>query len=235
MVEGEAGASRPTRVMIVDDDPLTRYALRVMVESVEGMVVVAEAAGAQDAAQKAAASAPDVALIDIQMAGMDGLKLTRGLVEQHPALKALVVSVFPGDPYAIEALRKGACGYLTKEHVPTHLQEAIRAVSHGLTYLRPSVAPGLLRRILQPDRTAPAPSLTAREREVLRLLGQGLSNKEIAGALGATVRTVKAHVSRILQKLNVQARTQAAILAVRMGLAERPQDGSLPDSSRAER
>lgn len=221
--------------MIVDDDPLACYALRVMVESVEGTVVVAEATGAHDAAQRAAASTPDVALVDIQMAGTDGLQLTRRLAEQHPTLKVLVVSVLPEDPYAIEALRSGACGYLTKDDVPAHLHDAILTVSRGSTYLRPSVAPGLLRRILRPDRAARAPSLTAREREVLGLLAQGLSNKETAGALGATVRTVKAHISRLLQKLHVQDRTQAAILAVRMGLTDRPKGEELPDSPRPDR
>ncbi len=211
---------RRTRVMIVDDDPLARYALRSLVEAVDGVDVVTEAAGSHDALQQAEDSRPELALVDVQMGDADGLQLTRALVERHPGLKVLVVSVLPEDPYALEALRSGAWGYLRKEHVARHIQEAVMALSQGLTYLAPSVAPGLLRRLLWASDARPSPTLTPREREVLALLSQGLSNKEIASRLHSTVRTVKAHISHILQKLNVQDRTQAALLAVRLGMSQ---------------
>lgn len=220
MPEGEAAGARGTRVMIVDDDPLARYALRAAVETLPDAAVVAEAGGAREALEVAASSLPELVLVDIQMAGLDGLRLMRALLERHPAVKVLVLSVLPEDPYAIEALRGGAAGYLRKEHVWAHLREAVRATLEGGTYLHPSVAPALLRRMLRPDAPAAAGTLTCQERQVLRLLAQGLSNKEIGAALGATVRTVKAHISRILRKLDVQDRTQAAVLAVRLGLAE---------------
>ncbi|MEW6046436.1 MAG: response regulator transcription factor [Bacillota bacterium] len=220
-------SSRPVRVLVVDDDPLVRYAFRALLESMEDVTVVGEASSGQGAVAKIKDTEPDLVLMDVHMDNMNGLQATRALVHQRAGTRVLVISVLPEDPYALEALRAGAFGYLRKEDVAHHLHEAILAVARGETYLSPNVAPDLLRRLVQAQYGVTAPALTSKEAEVLRLLAQGNSNKEIAVTLGCTVRTVKAHVSRILDKLQVQDRTQAAILAVRLGLigappAERP-------------
>lgn len=207
------------RVFIVDDDPLSRTALRSFLDTIAGVSVVGEGSEAAEVAERLAALAPDVVLMDIQMTGTNGLELTRALLREHPDLRVLIVSVFPEDPYAVEALKVGASGYLHKRDVPAQLELALARVAAGETYLAPTVAPGLVRRLVHERRQgAPSPLLTSRELEVLGLLAAGASNKEIAAALKTTSRTVKAHVSRILQKLHVEDRTQAAVYALRLGL-----------------
>ena len=212
----------PIRVLVVDDDPLVRYTYRALLQEQTDVQVVWEASSGEEAIAVAERAGLDLVLMDLRMEGTDGLQAIRVLAARCPRTPILAISVLPENPYALEALKAGASGYLSKHDVVTHLSGAIRAVARGETYLPPNVALTLLRRVVDDERGKPARPLTAREAEVLRLLAQGKSNKEIAVALRSTVRTVKAHVSRILAKLQVQDRTQAAILAVRLGLADFP-------------
>lgn len=221
MSEQPLTANKPIRTLVVEDDPLARHALRGLIEGMEGILLVGEASAASEVMERIRTVSPDVVLMDLHMAGISGLQLTRGLVQQIPDIRVLVVSVLPENPYALEALKAGAAGYIRKEKAPEHLQEAIYRVSRGETYLSPAVAPALLRQLVRSQEAVTASvSLTPKEREVLHLVAEGRSNKEIATELKSTIRTVKAHVSRILRKLNVDDRTQAAIFAVRLGLVD---------------
>ncbi|BAS28688.1 LuxR family transcriptional regulator [Limnochorda pilosa] len=211
-------------ILLVDDDPLSRGALRRLIGLVEGVVVAGEAAGPEEAREGVRRFHPDAVLMDVHMGHVNGFQVTRDLVREHPGLRVLVVSVLPENPYAVEAFRAGASGFLRKEDAPRRLAEAIRTVVQGETYLSPAVAPELVRELVRSRASGlDFPSLTPREQEILELLAQGLSNKEIAAVLHSTVRTVKAHVSHVLEKLNVDDRTQAAVLALRLGLV-RSQD-----------
>jgi len=216
-------------LLVVDDDPLSRGALRRLVEIIAGVTVAGEASGPEEALRAARELRPDVVLMDIQLGSHCGLDLTRRLLAEGLARHILVVSVLPENPYAVEALRAGAAGFLHKEQVTLHLEEAIRTVARGQTYLSPAAALQLVQALARTRASAPGDiALTPREQMVLALIAQGRSNKEIAATLRATVRTVKAHVSRILTKLNVEDRTQAAVLALRLGLVplgERPRPG----------
>lgn len=221
MSEQTLAANKPIRTLVVEDDPLVRRALRGLIDGMEGILLVGEASAGNEVMDRIRTLSPDVVLMDLHMAGLDGLQITRGLVQQIPEIRILVVSVFPENPYALEALKAGAAGYIRKEKAHEQLQEAICRVSRGETYLSPSVAPALLRQLVRSQEAVTASlSLTPKEQEVLHLVAEGRSNKEIATVLKSTVRTVKAHVSRILRKLNVDDRTQAAIFAVRLGLVD---------------
>ncbi|BAS28678.1 LuxR family transcriptional regulator [Limnochorda pilosa] len=205
---------------MVERDPLARQAYHALLEGLAPEVERAgDAADPEEAVELILARQPDVVVSDLRLGTTSGLALIQALVQRGFTGGILVVSVMPEDPYALRALEAGASGYLHKERVGHHLREAITAVAQGRTYLHPETAPHLLRRLLEPRGPKPRrPSLTPRERETLELVAHGLSNKEIAARLRCTTRTVKAHVSRILQKLGVEDRTQAAILAVRFGL-----------------
>lgn len=209
-------------ILLVDDDPLSRGALRRFIQTMEGITVAGEASGAEDARRAVRELLPDVVLMDLQLGHLSGLDVTRQLLEEDPNRPILVVSVLPENPYAMEALRAGAAGFIRKEHVTAHLEEAIRTVARGQTYLSPATAVELVHQLIHSQsgsHSSPGDiSLTPRERTVLALIAQGRSNKEIAASLQTTVRTVKAHVSRILTKLQVEDRTQAAILALQLGL-----------------
>ncbi|WP_324716735.1 response regulator transcription factor [Carboxydochorda subterranea] len=243
MNSGDAGKGQPgtaaepaRRVLVVDDDPLSRSALRSLLDTIPNVIVVGESSQASEAAQRVDSLQPDVVLIDIQMAGPNGLELTRSLVQRHPDLKVLMVSVLPEDPFAVEALKAGALGYLHKRDAGTHLEQALARVALGEVYLAPSVAPKLVRRLVHERVQGPSgQGLTPREREVLKLLAAGRSNKEIATALNVTPRTVKAHVSRILHKLHLDDRFQAALYALRSGIAPDPDAAAPPTEGVASR
>jgi NarL family two-component system response regulator LiaR len=181
--------------------------------------VVAEAADGEEALAAAARTEPDVALVDLVMPRVDGLETIRRLHERHPATRVIVLTSFLDDDKIFPAVRAGATGYLLKDVQPQELVGAIRAVHAGDALLHPAVTARVLDGLVA-DHRAPAPELlTNREREVLALLARGLANKAIARELGVTEKTVKAHVGSILRKLGLTDRTQAALYAVREGLA----------------
>jgi two-component system, NarL family, response regulator LiaR len=207
----------PIRVLIVDDHSVVREGLRAFLRLQDGIEVVGEAGGADEAVVEAAESQPDVVLLDLVMPAGNGVSAIRGLLDAVPGIRVLVLTSFADDAQIFAATAAGAAGYLLKDIDPEALAAAIRDVHEGRPALHPSVAARLMRRggALGPSHH----DMTARERDVLRLMVEGLANKQIAQRLGIGEKTVKTHVSRVLAKLGVADRTQAAVLAIREGLA----------------
>jgi DNA-binding NarL/FixJ family response regulator len=233
-----AGADRPIRVLLVDDQRLMRDGLRALLELQDGLEVVGEAASGAEAVALAAALRPDVALMDVRMPGMDGVEATRALAACAPGTRVLVLTTFDDDEYVFAALEAGAAGYVLKDIPAAELAAAIRTVHAGGTHLGPTVAAKLVSELSRlhgaPAPATPAPpgppspasgrprpvdELTPREREVLQLLGRGATNAEIAARLVISEGTAKNHVSNILGRLGLRDRTQAALYAREHGLA----------------
>jgi NarL family two-component system response regulator LiaR len=206
------------RLLLVDDHAVVREGLRAFLRLVPGIEVVGEAADGVDAVRVAAEVRPDVVLLDLLMPGGDGVAALRALREAVPEARVLVLTSFTDDAQIFAAMEAGAAGYLLKDIEPEALAAAVREVAAGNPVLHPRVATRLMRRSAAP--VAGLAELTARERDVLRLIVEGLANKEIAGRLGIGEKTVKTHVSRVLDKLHAADRTQAAVTAIRTGMVE---------------
>ena len=211
---------KPIRVLIADDHHIVRKGLKVLLGTEKDMQVVGEAENGAEAVDKAASLKPDVILMDIVMPEMDGIEATRKITAETPGSRILVLTSFAADDKVFPAVKAGALGYLLKDSTPEQLIEAIRQVHRG----EPSLEPSIARKVLQElsgggsgkQTTDP---LTERELEVLRLIAQGLSNKEIAAKIFVAEWTVRSHVSNILGKLHLASRTQAALYALRSGIA----------------
>lgn len=214
------------RVMLVDDEELMRTGLRMMLEAADGITVVAEARDGRDAIETARMHRPQVVIMDIRMPTMDGIEATRRLTEAPGPPQVIVLTTFDLDEYVYAALEAGAAGFLLKDCQPEQLIHAVRVVADGMAMLSPAVTKRLIGTFVQRriDRHQQARSalerLTGRERDVLELVGTGLSNNEISRQLRMSEATVKDHVSRILAKLTLTNRVQAAILAYQAGLIE---------------
>ena len=211
------------RILIADDQELVRAGLRMILEAQGDLEVVAEASDGLEAIAAAERTDPDVILMDIRMPNLDGVEATRRLEGR----RVLILTTFDLDEYVVEALRAGASGFLLKDAPPAELVRAVRVVATGDALLSPSVTRQLLDRVVpRLGATQPAPavleSLTDRERDVLRLVAQGLSNAEIAERLVVSEATVKTHVSHILEKLDLRDRVQAVVVAYESGLVDRP-------------
>ena len=209
------------RVLLADDQALVRTGFRLILEHAADLTVVGEAGDGGAAVALAAETAPDVVLMDVRMPQVDGVEATRRIRAGTPATRVLVLTTFDLDEYVYAALRAGASGFLLKDTLAPDLLSAIRVVARGDAV----VAPGVTRRLLErhigtgaPPAPPPADPLTAREREVLALVAQGLSNAEIAARLHVSEGTVKTHVSRILGKLGLRDRVQAVVYAYESGL-----------------
>jgi DNA-binding NarL/FixJ family response regulator len=207
----------PIRVLVVDDHAVVREGLRTFLRLHEGIEVVGEAGDGTAAVDEARRLAPDVVLMDLVMPGVDGVEAMRQIRSERPATRVVVLTSFGDEEQLLPAVRGGAAGYLLKSAEPKEVVRAIRAAHAGEAVIDPKVSGRLLEALAEAQ--GPAPALTPREREVLALLGQGLPNKRIAVELGLSEKTVKAHVGSILGKLGVADRTQAALYAVRQGLA----------------
>jgi DNA-binding NarL/FixJ family response regulator len=206
----------PIRVLVVDDHGVVREGLRTFLLLQEGIEVVGEAADGREAVEAARTLDPDVVLMDLVMPVLDGVEAMRRIHERRPGTRVVVLTSFTDDDKLLAAVRAGAAGYLLKTAAPQEVVRAIRAAAAGDAVLDPSAAGRLLQALSGPREPQP---LTPREREVLALISRGLTNKRIAGELGVSEKTVKTHVGRILAKLGVTDRTQAALYAVREGLA----------------
>jgi DNA-binding NarL/FixJ family response regulator len=222
---GVAAVARVIRVLIVDDDALVRAGLSMMLAGSDDIRVVAEASDGAQVASAVDAFAPDVVLMDIRMPGMDGLAATEELRRRESAPQIIVLTTFDADDHVLRALRAGAAGFLLKDTPPPEILRAIRLVAAGEAMLSPAVTRRLIEHVaddgLGARRTRASElldRLTDREREVAVAIGQGKSNAEIAGELYMSVATVKAHVSRLLQKLELDNRVQIALLAHDAGL-----------------
>ncbi|WP_320783659.1 response regulator transcription factor [Streptomyces sp. CRN 30] len=212
------------RVLLTDDQPLVRHGLRVLIADRPGLEVAGEAANGEEAVRLAARLAPDVVVMDIRMPGMNGIEATRQItaVSGTPP-KVLILTTFDDDEYVYGALRAGAGGFLVKDMDMDQILTAIEVVAAGDALIAPSVTRRLIAEFAaRPDAAPPPPrpveGVTAREREVLTLVGRGLSNAEIASQLHISMATAKAHVGRLLTKLNARDRVQLVILAYELGL-----------------
>jgi DNA-binding NarL/FixJ family response regulator len=212
------------RVLVCDDQALVRSGFRMILEAREDLDVVGEAEDGLQALELTWRHLPDVVLMDVRMPRLDGVEATRRLVAAGAEARVLILTTFDLDEYVFEALRAGASGFLLKDVQPAQLADAVRVVARGEALLAPTVTRRLLDRFAQalPGRPEEPPpelsSLSDREREVLSLLAQGLSNAELADRLFLSETTVKTHVSSILRKLGLRDRVQAVVLAYRAGL-----------------
>jgi DNA-binding NarL/FixJ family response regulator len=206
-------------VLLVDDHAVVREGLRTFLELQEGIEVVGEAADGEAAVREAERLRPDVILMDLVMPKLDGVGAMRDLRRRLPETRVIVLTSFADDERLLGAIRAGAAGYLLKNAEPQEVVRAVRAASAGQALLDPAVAARVVESIADRDTVAGAESLTPRELEVLALIARGRSNKLIARELGIAEKTVKTHVGHVLAKLGVTDRTQAAVIAVRTGLA----------------
>jgi len=212
------------RVLIVDDHRIVRQGLRHVCERTGGFEVVGEAQNGQEAIQMAHQLRPDVILMDVNMPVLDGVQATRFIVEAEPAMRVIILTMYRQDRYVFEAIKAGARGYLLKDVDEQELVDAIRAVSRGEALINPSLAANLLdefRRLSQTANEAgDTENLTQGEMDVLRLVAQGADNRTVAERLVLSERTVANRLSTIYEKLHVNNRTQAALVALRRGWAE---------------
>src|SRR6266536_3471480 len=208
----------PIRVLVVDDHAVVRAGLRAFLDLQEGIEVAGEAADGEEALAEADRLRPDVVLMDLVMPRLDGVRALRALRERLPDARVIVLTSFLDDDKLLPALRAGAAGYLLKNAEPRELVRAVRVAHAGEALLDPVVAARLVESLAAGEQDEPLDRLTPREREVLVLIGHGFPNKQIAQRLDVSEKTVKTHVGRLLAKLCVDDRTQAAVLAVRAGL-----------------
>jgi DNA-binding NarL/FixJ family response regulator len=206
---------RPIRVLLADDHGVVREGLRTYLALQDGLEVVGEAADGEEAVREAERLRPDVVLMDLVMPKLDGVEAMRELRARLPDTRVIVLTSFTDDERLLPAIQAGAAGYLLKNVQPAELARAVRLAHAGDTLLDPSVAARLVDAIATEQ---PVARLTPREREVLVLVGRGMSNKRIARELGLSEKTVKTHVANVLHKLGATDRTQAAVYAVRTGL-----------------
>jgi DNA-binding NarL/FixJ family response regulator len=207
-------------VMIVDDQTLFRRGLVKLLESDPRIKIVDDAANGAEAMEKIAKNAPDVVLVDIKMPVMDGIETTRRIVSQYPKTRVLVLTTFENDGYVIQALKAGASGYLLKDSQPEAIVLAMLAILSGERVMTESVADQFLNLISGGNQKARYDGMTRREVEILRLLGQGMTNKQMAYRLKISEKTVRNHISNFYAKLGVGDRSQAVLYAVRKGLVE---------------
>lgn len=217
----------PIRILLVDDQPLFRGAIAALIAGQDDLVVVGEAENGLEAVEKAHELVPDLVVMDVEMPVMNGVEATRLIREQEPAIKIVMLTVSESDDHVFDAICYGAHGYLLKDLRPEQLFELIRSVMRNETPLSPAIAGRLLQEIRSGSTkrsTAPAPpagpAVTPRELEILKLVAEGLSNKEIGKRLWITEGTVKNHVHNALEKLHMKNRIQAAAYIVRQGLGQ---------------
>ncbi|GAB3145617.1 response regulator transcription factor [Micromonospora sonneratiae] len=213
----------PIRVLIVDDDPLVRGALTMMLDGADGIVVVGEAADGTQALAAVDRHSPDVVLMDIRMPGMSGIAATERIRRRARPPEVIVLTTFDTDDHIIRALRAGASGFLLKDTPPARIAQAVRTASVGEPILSPAVTRRLMQHVVSGTTAyerarATLAVLTPRERDVVVAIAQGRSNADIATELAMSLTTVKAHVSHILTKLDLTNRTQIALLAHDAGL-----------------
>jgi len=221
---------KPIRLLVVDDQGIVRKGIRALLAEVKGMLVVGEASDGLEAIDQAEALHPDVILMDLVMPRLDGIEAIRRIKVKLPDVQILALTSFAADDKVFPAIKAGALGYLLKDSDPEDLITAIKNVQRGQPFLHPSIARKVLEELSHPTGNPPTPDpLTEREVEVLQLVGQGISNQEIAERLVISEATVRTHIGNILLKLHLANRVQAALYALRKGLS------SLKDSNTEDR
>jgi len=219
----QMGGSQRIRLLVADDHALLRQALRVLLEAQDGLEVVGEATNGRDAVDAAERLMPDVVLMDMVMPGLNGIEATRQILKRAPGIKVLILTAYLEDERLLQALRAGAAGYVVKNSDMEELLLAIRSVYRGNTYFSTAVSDEIsvnevMLQAKQPEGRTGYELLTNREREVLQLIAEGLSNQAIADELVISVKTVEAHRSHIMTKLHAKNRTDLIRYAIRRGL-----------------
>ena len=217
--------SNPIRVFVTDDHSIVRKGIKATLELIADIEFVGEAANGREAVETVSNANPDVVLMDLVMPEMDGIEAIRQIKLQNPEIRILVLTTFAGEDKIFPAIKAGALGYHLKDSGPKELLDAIRQVHRGESSLHPIIARKVLDELTRPAEKLATPDLlTRREVEVLRLVAQGLENPEIANQLVISKATVRTHVSNIMSKLHLASRTQAALYALREGLASLDDD-----------
>ena len=218
-------------VLVVDDHIIVRKGIRALLATEPDIEVIGEATNGREAITQTEALGPDVILMDLVMPELDGIEAIKHITDNNPQVRIVVLTSFATDEKVFPAIKAGALGYLLKDSAPEELIQAIRQVYQGESSLHPTIARKLLQEISRPPQPQKPPTtepLTERELSVLKLIAQGLSNQDIADQLVISEATVRTHVSNILSKLHLASRTQAALYALREGLASL--DTDLPSS-----
>ena len=211
----------PTRVLLADDHKMMRDGLRLVIEKQRNMQVIGEAEDGQDTVRQARKLSPDVVVMDVAMPKLNGIEATRQIVATRKNTKILPLSAHADRRYVTEMLRAGASGYMLKHSASEELMEAIQTIMKGKMYLSPEIAETVVdeyRRVAVPEAASAFSQLTEREREVLQLLTEGKSRKEIASSLCLSVKTIGTHVEHIMEKLNIHSLPELTKYAIREGL-----------------
>ena len=216
----ENGASEPVRVLLADDHNLVRAGLRVLLDGLPGVEVVAEARDGQEAVRLTLALKPSIALLDISMPVMTGLAALREIRASLPTTRVILLSMYDNREYVTEAIQSGAAGYLIKDAAVGELAQAIAAVQRGDTYLSPSVSRRLAEAFVQQAESSKPGLLTARQTEVLCLVARGQSSKEIARDLGLSIKTVETHRTQIMDRLDIRELAGLVRYAIRNSLID---------------
>jgi DNA-binding NarL/FixJ family response regulator len=210
------------RILVADDHELVRAGFRSLLKTIAGVEVVAEADDGLRAIELVRTRQPDIVLMDIAMSGLNGLEATSRIVKEYPHVRVIILSMHKSEEYVLQALRNGASGYLLKDASPSELELAIRTVTKGETYLTPAISRQVIDSYVR--RLAPGESphdlLTPRQREVLQLIAEGLSTKEIADRLGVSVKTVETHRSQLMERLEIRDVAGLVRYAIRIGLIQ---------------
>jgi len=208
----------PTQLLLADDHQIVRQGLKTMLEH-EGFAIVGEAADGREAVKLAQSRHPDVAVLDLAMPGLNGVDAAREMLRSDPRLKAVLLTMYTEDPYVLEALRAGISGYVLKTQAAVDLVQAIREVMRGSIYLSPGVSRAVVDAYRHKSDLPPDP-LSPREREVLQLVAEGKTTKEIAGVLNISVKTAESHRMHIMSKLDIHETAGLVRYAIRRGLIQ---------------
>lgn len=213
----------PLRILLADDHALVRAGMRSLIESFPNVTVVAETGNGREALELVGTRGVNIVLMDIAMPGMNGLEATARIVKEHPQVRVVILSMHANEEYIHQALHAGATGYLLKDAAPAELELALRAVARGETYLSPAISRHVVDDYLaqSPARgNAPAQRLTARQREILQLIAEGQSTKQIAALLGVSVKTVESHRADLMTRLGIRDLAGLVRYAIREGLVQ---------------
>ncbi len=209
------------RVLLVDDHQLVRAGIRALLDNLQDVEVVAEASDGREAAKLARRLTPDIVLTDIAMPGLNGLEATAQIHKSCPGTRTIVLSMHINEEYVVQALRAGASGYLSKQAATHELEFALRSVARGDSYLSPAISSTVIDRLLSTNGGAPATAvglLTPRQREILQLVAEGRTTREIAGILSISAKTVETHRSQLMERLEIHDLPGLVRYAIRTGL-----------------
>jgi DNA-binding NarL/FixJ family response regulator len=211
---------KPVRVLLAEDHTLVRAGIRSLLEKMEGVTVVGEAQDGRDALAQIEELKPDIVLMDISMPLLNGLETTRRCTKDMPMTRVVILSMYAAEEYVVQALRAGAAGYMLKDSATSELELALHAVARGEIYLSPAISRGIVEDYLQKKTTPDSPldQLTTRQREILQLIAEGKSSKEIAYILDLNVKTIETHRAQLMKRLNIRDLAGLVKFAIRVGL-----------------